>query len=219
MEQSADMVGFTKDEDSDVMIFTTYPETCPPYHVRPFAFKPWCFRQAQKAGYEQILWMDSSHWFVRHPQPVFDWINEHGHYFIRDGWTTGEWCSDIALEPLGITREEAFEMLHLWAGIIGLDLRNDDARWFLDEWEKYSVDDRIFGGPESPSEGFISDYPGVSGHRYDQTAASVLVHRRNLSYQMMGEAFMTTDIKTDREDVCVIACGGVRETDLELIQG
>ena len=54
-----------------------------PYHENnPYAFKVYAIEYALNMGYEQILWLDASIVFVKHSQPIFDWMQTYG-FFLK----------------------------------------------------------------------------------------------------------------------------------------
>lgn len=151
-----------------------FPPGCPPHTQIPYAFKPYSFKNVRERGYRFALWCDAAVWAIRDITPVFEDIERDGHYLQNGGFTSGQWCSDAALVPLGITREEAFKMGHLMACIMGLDFQNETANKFLDRWLELADDGVTFPGAWSNKKGEVSADPRVLGHRHDQTAASVV---------------------------------------------
>jgi hypothetical protein len=159
----------------------TYPAGSPTIEEAPFAFKPFCFQEAQTRGYNLVLWVDSSIKIKRPIDPLFKLIKEEGYLIFRENHTVGEFCKDDALAPLGITREESFSMMCCWACVVGMDLDNKCSSEFLAQWKTLASDGLTFPGPKwSGIKGWrrtASIDPRVKGHRHDQTAASVVALR------------------------------------------
>jgi hypothetical protein len=72
------------------------------------------------------------------------------------------------------------------------------------------------GKPEADT-GFCSDDPRVLGHRADQTAASVISWKLGMPPTTKGtkNSYVTWKRKDPPSHASLIACGGVRDEDLE----
>jgi UDP:flavonoid glycosyltransferase YjiC (YdhE family) len=155
-----------------------YPAGSPSHFDSPCGFKPFCFLEAAAKGYELVLWLDATVEAIRPIDLLFDQIAHDGYLFFAEEHSVGEFCKDDALATLGITREASFTLPSCWACAIGLDLRQERSRRFLDRWKTLALDGITFPGPRwSGLRGFpatASTDPRVHGHRYDQTAASVI---------------------------------------------
>jgi hypothetical protein len=178
LRASLDAVGF----DGAFRTWTdNYPPGCPPHAESPCAFKPFCFEEMLQQGYELVLWVDATTTVTASLDPVFAEIEKNGYLLFREDHSVGEFCKDAALDTLGITREASFVIPSCWASVIGLNFKTEVAREFLREWKKLAVDGITFPGPRwSGLRGFpatASTDPRVKGHRYDQTAASIVALR------------------------------------------
>jgi hypothetical protein len=145
------------------------------------AFKPFCLTRARELGYDMVLWLDASI-DIRQPlDEIWAEIERTGYILFQENHSVGEYCKDGALATLGIGREESFMIPSCWSCALGLDLRQERSRRFLDQWRRLAVDGVTFPGPKwSGVRGWTrtaSSDPRVSGHRYDQTAASVIAWR------------------------------------------
>jgi len=154
-----------------------YPEGSPTHQQVPFAFKPFCFYEALKRGYQLILWMDSSILIKQPIEPLFELIERDGYLIFQEDHSVGQFCKDDALEPLGITREESFTMPSCWSCVIGLNLADPRSLEFLRQWKERAGDELTSLGPKwSGVRGWprtASQDPRVNGHR-TQTVASVI---------------------------------------------
>lgn len=160
----------------DGRYFFDLPTGCPDI---PYAFKPYAIMQARERGYDTILWCDSSVAPIRSLDPLWTLIEQQGYWFSDNwNWNCGQWTSDEALTLLGITREEAFTIPHLCATAFGLDFKHRFGREFFSQWLKLLP---AFKGPWTNENGEASSDKRVLGHRHDQTALSVIVHRMGLN--------------------------------------
>jgi len=170
-----------------------YPSGCPEHKDAPFAFKPFCFQAAKDKGYKHVLWMDSSVCAVGSLEPIFDRIRNLGYLFFQESHSIGEYCSDAALQTLGIEREQSFRMPSCWASVMGLDLENEVSAQFLDLWKHYASDGVTFKGAKwSGVRGHpktVSQDDRVKGHRYDQTAASVIALKLGMIHWLPKSAY------------------------------
>jgi hypothetical protein len=178
----------------------SFPAGCPPHEEVPFAFKPFCFRDALAAGCGPTLWLDSACVVVRDPSPLFAAVAARGAIVFRNGaHRLGEWASDEALAALALDRESALALPEVDAAALGLDLRHPVGRAFLDDWLAAAVDGVAFRGTRRPLPtaderhalkwnrgGLASADPRVRGHRHDQTVAGVLAHRFGLEPRVRG---------------------------------
>ncbi len=176
--RSLDAVG----ETADVRICTQYPDGCPTHDDHPFAFKAWLLWEAYRNRYDQAIWLDSQVCAQQPLAPLWEKIDTDGHFFIGDGWTVGQWCTDEALASMKLTREDAWDIQLIWAKVICLDFRHEKSVEFLTEWHRMSTDGVTFPGPvELRERPYDPKARMVYGHRHDQTAASVLVHRLGMN--------------------------------------
>jgi len=162
------------------------PSASPSHDDVPYAFKLHAMEAAVRQGYSTVLWVDSSIIPVKSLKPLWDLIESQGYWFsanlpygstTKPRWTCGEWTCDAALAPLGITREEAFQIPLVIATSFGLDIRHQIAQTFLAEWGKLVRGRTAMLGPWT-NQGFrASQDERVLGHRHDQTVASVVAHR------------------------------------------
>ena len=161
-----------------------FPEGSPPQDETPYAFKPFALAEAS-IGFSALLWCDASVVPLRSLVPLWELIETQGYWFSANipygetgrAWTCGEWTCDSALEPLSITREQAFQIPHIIGTAFGLDLRHAIAREFLAEYLRLARDGTAFRGPWNNAGFRASQDPRVLGHRHDQTAASVIAWR------------------------------------------
>ena len=88
---------------------------------------------------------------------------------------------DEALPKFGIDRETWIEKPLVAATVYGVDLQTELARQYLG-WMRARERDGCFRGPWRIDDGKDENDPmKVRGHRHDQTALSVFIHKQSLS--------------------------------------
>lgn len=141
----------------------------------PYHFKPMAIQQAYDAGHRTVIWFDSVIVNNRPLEELFNLVKQNGYLVIRNGWTSGQWCADSALEPLGVTREELMSYPHAMACVLGFDLSRPDVLDVFNRWKMSGP--AAFPGPWNNQNNAASSHPEVLGHRHDQTAISVFAHK------------------------------------------
>lgn len=157
---------------------------CPSHSSVPYAFKAYALSRVYTDGYERVIWCDSSIQLVRPYSVVAEHLDDVGYMLFRNGWTTGQWCSDAALETLGITRDQSFDIPHLQACVMGFDLPKSDR--FIHEYFAKANDGVSFKGAWSNENQQVSTDSRVLGHRHDQTAASVIAYKLDMLNWLPG---------------------------------
>lgn len=162
----------------------------PKQEACPWAFKALAFQVAISKGYENILWLDSNCIVIRNPKSIFKKINKNGYYFAsQSSHKMGEWCSDLALDNFGISREISFTIPEVNAAYIGLNSKNKISLALLNEWTHFALDGETFLGVKPPLQlkdsfsnknNCLSNDKRVFGHRHDQTTLSFLVWKYKL---------------------------------------
>jgi len=159
------------------------------------AFKTFCFLEAQRHGYNEVLWIDSPIITLRKLEPVFSLLCQNNYILFNNnyGQTLGQWCSDEVLALHQISRESALQIPETPTSAIGLDLSSELGNEFLKRWHSFCTDGLTCRGTSSPirstedhyaiawnKDGCISSDVRVGGHRHDQTAASIVAHQLGL---------------------------------------
>jgi len=171
------------------------PEGSPTQFESPMAFKTYCFLEAQKLGYNQVLWMDAPIVVLRSLEPIFKMIKTNNYVTFSNnyGQSLGQWSSDDVLKLHQISREEAMFIPETPTSVIGLNLSSELGQKFLMRWHSMSTDGLTFRGISSSiknsdeyyaiawnKENCISNDPRVGGHRHDQTGAGIIAHQLGL---------------------------------------
>jgi hypothetical protein len=145
----------------------------PPHNKIPYAFKPFAIEHLRKKGYDLVLWCDASMIAVKPLFELFKIIELDGYLMEESGHYLGRWCNDKALRNMGITREQAMKIPMYSAGMTGLNLKDETAIKFLDDWLNFAKD----------GETFVGDW---KDHRHDMSVASFLAHKYNMKFQRGG---------------------------------
>jgi len=174
LRRALDTVGF---DGMRAFFRDRWPPGSPSHQETPYAFKAFAIADAWRRGASVVLWADASVLPVKSLDPLFERIERDGYWVSNNGFTTGEWCADSALGPLGITREQSWGIPHPVATAFGLNLADPDAMGLFREWFQLAMDGAAFRGPWTNRNGEASNDPRVRGHRHDQTALGVLVWR------------------------------------------
>jgi|GEM_PF-1141392 len=164
------------DPKSSGVFETVIPDNWLPHSENPYGFKIYMIEE-MRGKYDQILWLDASVYAVKDPQPVWDWLTQHGIFMEEAGHMVGQWCNDFTLDYFKITREEAMKMPMLSAGFIGFDFRRNVANEFFTKW-KESMEAGCFKGSHKD-------------HRHDMTCASIIANQMGLvnRYSPGGQFF------------------------------
>ena len=168
--------------DTRVVVYPQLPHGCPQHMDRPYAFKAYALREVHNFGYNQLIWADSSVYAVHNIELLWELIDSRGYFLVNGGsGSCGEWTADPALEPLGITRREAFNIPQIAATCFGLNMNSSIAATFLSEYFRLASQTNAFSGPWVNDKFQASSNLRVRGHRHDQTAASVIAHRLGMT--------------------------------------
>ena len=163
-----------------LFIFTDESEIGSPLHSEnPYAFKVYAIETVRRAGYRFVLWCDSVLKLTRPIEELLPEVVENGVYLARDGWATGQFANDRALEYFGVTRDEAMNISSIWACFMGYDFSNPIAHEFITRWKK-ACTDGIFRGHWNNNDQTESKDPRCKGHRHDQTCAELVAYQMKL---------------------------------------
>jgi len=169
--------------DGDFAFYTDEKQLgCPPHREVPYAFKAYALLENLKKGYDILIWADAYIILAAPFSKVQDFIIEHGHILLLNGWTTGVWCADSALKPLGITREESFTYPHIMACMMAFDCRREVNIKFLNQYYAKATDGITFKGAWKNNHQQVSKDKRVLGHRHDQTAASIIACKLGMDF-------------------------------------
>lgn len=187
LERSLNFVGWC----GDTMLWRDYPENCP-NHVNDgqYNFKVRCFEEAFKAGYKVVIWADCILYAVNDPMPIFDYVNEHGLYFFKSGYSLAQTATDKLMSFAGeYTREDLLGVSEFATGLVGINIDNPKGLEFFTEWKRY-MDAGMFGGSRT-HEVSDSQHPLFLFSRQDQSAASMVLHKMGVTYAGEDQDFQS----------------------------
>lgn len=175
LERSLIFEGFA----GDMMFWKDYPEGCPEHGGEgQYNFKVHCFEQAFKQGFTVVLWADSSMWVVKNPMEIFDYINEHGLYFFKSGYSLAETATDNLCNYAGVQRNDLVEVSEFATGLVGINIENPNGKEFFENWKKY-MQDGMFAGNRNHDTNDSPD-PRFKFSRQDQSVASMVLHKMGI---------------------------------------
>jgi len=157
-----------------------------------YCAKPFALRTLRDYGADIGILLDAAFYPIRPINPLVDHIAQYGYYLCENGYNVGEWCQDSSLEPLGITREEAFRIPEVSSYCVGLNFHWDACNRLLDD----------------RNAGFCSNDPRVKGHRHDQTALSVIAYRLGFDKRIARPKF-TAYCGTETKETVLVNRGGL----------
>jgi hypothetical protein len=157
----------------DIMTWKDWPnshfdKSCN-YNVKAAAFQ-----EAIENDYTHILWLDSSVWAIKDPNPIMDIINEDGYYFWANGYNCAQECSDKCLEYFGVTRDEAEKMPVASTSMFGVNISNPIGKEFIERWIQSALDGVFHGSRFHDNQSQDSRF---LWHRQDQSAASIILNQ------------------------------------------
>lgn len=165
-----------------------YPPGCPNHSDNPYSFKPYAFAEAFRRGYKVVLWLDASFWAMCNPMPLFDYINEHGLYFFKSGYSIAQTAPDRLLNAYAKERESLTEVSEFATGAVGINIENPHGSEFFKRW-KSDCEDGLFLGHRTRNEE-DSAHPLFLHARQDQSSASMILDYMGLQHNGEEEDFV-----------------------------
>ena len=135
-------------------------------HV-PFAFKICFFREMQRLGYNQVLWLDASILPYASLNYIFSLIRRDGLFIQANTHSVSRFMNEDTAKAFGLTVLQTENILSCSAAIIGLDFTNEKTASLIESLYEAAKDPYAFFSPRS-----------------DQTALSILLHQQGLSHLM-----------------------------------
>ncbi len=160
-------------------------DTAKPHNLVPYQFKLIMIQKARDAGYEQIIWLDSTIKLIKNPQPLLDQATNNGVVvFDNIGHKLSHWIHDSALIALGVNptdRDYINTLPQIMACVIIFDFRHPVAQETFEEWWVHSQNGVSF------CNGYSSSRPEYIAHRHDQCILSYLLYKRGIKYNPYGQ--------------------------------
>lgn len=148
----------------------------------PYQFKVFAIQAAREAGYEQVIWADSTVRMLKNPAPLLEIAKERGVVAWDNlGFPLLNWINDTALNRLGENMESIASIKQIMACCIIFDFTNPMAVAVFERWSQAAFDN-TFRNDETYRDDF-------KGHRHDQAAISVILHRYGVPLLEYGEGF------------------------------
>jgi len=198
--------------DGEFLSFIGESSCGAPFHSEnPYAFKIHCISKAIDAGYDKILWLDTSAYAVANTQPIFDIIEKNGFFFQEAGHMLGTWSNDKLLNYFEITRDEAINIPMVQGGFIGLDVSSKKGREIFDRLV-WAMDEDVFKGAWHNNDKTESQDERCKGHRHEMSALSAIIHNMGLfDYAVKGDQFIQYGGIYDKviNDTIVLKCQGM----------
>ncbi len=132
-------------------------------HV-PYAFKASFFKEVQRLGYKRVFWLDTAILPYVSLNEIFQMIEEKGYFAMANTHMIGPWLDPNAAEALGITMEEASNILSCCGGLFGADFTTDIGTKIVDLLYESAFDPQAYFSP-----------------RQEQNVLSVILYKLGLS--------------------------------------
>lgn len=102
----------------------------------PYAFKVAFLCEAQRLGFEEVLWLDTAMHPLTNLEIIFDAIKEKGYFFTYVGFLSDNMSTHLpeAAATLGITTDMYDRIPHLSSSMLGLNMKNSKAISLLEGW-------------------------------------------------------------------------------------
>ena len=104
----------------------------------PYSFKICFFREAQRLGYKNVLWLDTSVIVNKRLEPIFSLIEENGCVYRYSNHPLR--IPRVARDNFSPIGKNGEPIKHIAAGILGFDLHNPKVKLLLDKWYNLAVD-------------------------------------------------------------------------------
>lgn len=180
----------------------------------PYAFKALSIKKAMDEMDNKglLLWCDSVVYATKSIDVIFDHIKENGYLFFDNlGFTIGDYTSDACLDNFSMTREEAFNSKMIMACVMGFNLENEQTLSFLNKYIAASTDGISYIGDWNNDNLQVSNDMRCRGHRHDQSVASFLIKKMNLTITNAQQSFFAycshKGIVAISENVCLWSAG------------
>lgn len=102
----------------------------------PYSFKIFSLLEAQKKGFQKVLWIDASFLPLKDPAPLFEWLEKHG-CFLK---THAPFSKFILPKTRAFIKDlsgvDVLKTQYVSAQIIGFDLTSPLAQEFISEYYK-----------------------------------------------------------------------------------
>ena len=104
------------------------------YSGVPYCFKIFALLEAEKLGFSKVLWIDAAFLPLKNPEPLFDWIEKNGCFFQSKKNAKRYLLPATREILLKETGSDMYETPCIRARIIGLDLKTQKAKDFIQDY-------------------------------------------------------------------------------------
>ncbi len=104
------------------------------YSGVPYCFKIFSLLEAQKLGFEKVLWVDAALLPLKNPQPIFSWIEQNGCFFQARKNSSRYLLPQTHSILLEKTGSDMQKLPCIRARLIGLDLASDKAKKLIQDY-------------------------------------------------------------------------------------
>jgi hypothetical protein len=178
--------GINEFGSNKLFVINEYPNTkeygpCSLHQLVPYQFKAFAIQAAIEAGYEQVIWMDST---------VVTLTNlDHVTQFLRSvrcimpdnaGCLESIFTSDDCLGMMGCSPERANTFSQIMACVMMFDFKGKNVMNIFKEYIEHSLDGVSFQGISG------SDRPEFKAHRHDQSVISYLLEKYSIPHTPYG---------------------------------
>lgn len=132
----ANSLNFVGWAGSTIIYADEYPPNSYTHEDVPYYMKIAVIEEAIRQNFTHILFVDSSFWAVSNPMRMFDIISDQGYFFFSSGYNLAQSVNDVALNYVGLSRDEA-ESVNEWAsGCVGFRLDNENGKKLYSRWKE-----------------------------------------------------------------------------------
>lgn len=147
-------------------------------HSCIYNIKADAFRHALNAGYDRIIWGDSSIYAVRSLDRFLTTVDEKGYWIGQSGYNAAQTANDAQLQYFGVSRDWAAQVPDCATGVFGVNMMSPDGRAFIETWIQAAKDGAFKG---SRHHGGQSSDPRFLFCRQDQSAASLILGKQGMA--------------------------------------
>lgn len=103
----------------------------------PYAMKIFAMLEAQKRGFQKVIWVDSAMMPLKDPSPLFEWLENNGAYI--QGWRAPiAFCKYVLPDTRRLLKEltgtDVLKTYYINTTVFGLKMDTELARSFIDEY-------------------------------------------------------------------------------------
>jgi hypothetical protein len=173
-----------------VEVYKGNPPGMPAHKDIPYGFKPWLFNLAFQAGYQQVLWCDSTIVIHRDLAPIWNIASAVGAcLFDNPGCPMRVWTSDDCMDAIGCPYHEPHQAMfnETMACAMAFDFSNPIGAAIFSEWFAICNDGVSFAGRGG------SRRPEFREHRHDQSVISWLAQKYSIPLISYGTLVYNAD--------------------------